>query len=61
MKVKKIERNSLDPKEKKEIKRKYKEVGHKEVERSRKENRKTKETRNTCMFEKINVKFLLKR
>lgn len=31
MKVKKIERNSLDPKEKKEIKGKYKEVGHRKL------------------------------
>lgn len=34
-----IERNSMDPKEKKEIKRKNKEVGHREIGRSR-ENKK---------------------
>lgn len=43
-----IERDSTDPKEKKEIKRWNEEEGHIEAGRSREENRKIKEIRNKC-------------
>lgn len=50
--MKKLERNSM---EKKEIKRKHKEVGHRKVQRSREENRKQRRLEINACFKKCGI------